>query len=503
MAEQSFTIEAARISTDTTTQKRWFWDGDEATLLIDPAIAGSITPRLIRRFLARTDGNGFWFRLLLSPLADTPVNQQDDDLSVGWETYVEALGVEQGVSIVGAIPGPDHPDNFLRDPSDTYTWIIPSGGVATACETFFFTDLDTSADFTLTLRTPGVDAGDVSWTFAVSEPTITKRTAYAVDAGDASWTFAVVQPTITKRTAYAVDAGNASWAFAISEPTITKRTAYAVDAGECHPGRSLSYSRPSRSGPLTLSTPVSASWTFAVVQPTITKRTAYAVDAGDASWTFVISEPGVRKNRNHVVDAGDVTWTFAVSEPTVTKGTDYTVDAGDASWTFVISEPTVTKNTSHAVNPGDVSWTFVISEPTVTKNRSHLVNAGDVSWAFAVLQPTVHLLRGPPAPSNPIKAIVQMLLADPDVAAIVDDSIYGEELDKDRNQRMPLPALVINHAGGGSLGPGARSRAPWVVTRLDVQAYGKDRSEADRLHWVVYLRLTTLQRGGLGQHPAT
>ena len=469
MAEQSFIIEAARINSDTATQKRWNWAADEATLVVDPAIAGSTVARLFRRFIARTNANGFEFRMVLAPTGTTPQSQQGDDLSPVWETYVEALGVAQDANIVAAIPGPDHPDNFLRDTTETYLWTIPAGPLATACENFFFTDLDTSAAFTLTLRTPGVDAGDVSWAFVVSEPTVTKRSAYAVDAGDVSWAFVISEPTVTKRFAYAVDAGDASWAFVISEPTVTKRFAYAVDAGD-------------------------ASWAFVISEPTVTKRSAYAVDAGDASWAFVISEPTVTKNRSHLVNAGDVSWTFAVLQPTVTKGTDYIADAGDASWAFVVSEPTVTKSTTYAVDAGDASWAFVVSEPTVTKNRSHLVNAGDVSWTFAVLQPTVQVLRGPPAPSNPIFAIVELLLADQPVAFLVDDRVYGEEIPERDNQHMPRPAVVVNHAGGGSLGPGARSRAPWVVTRLDIQSYGKTPEEASILHWWVYRRLTTMGR---------
>ena len=43
------------------------------------------------------------------------------------------------------------------------------------------------------------DAGDVAWTFAVSEPTVTYggTTDHTVDAGDAAWTFAVSEPTVT------------------------------------------------------------------------------------------------------------------------------------------------------------------------------------------------------------------------------------------------------------------------------------------------------------------
>ena len=68
-----------------------------------------------------------------------------------------------------------------------------------------------------------VDAGDLSWTFAFVQPTVTLRSGLSVDAGNLSWTFAFVQPTVTLRSGLSVDAGNLSWTFAFVQPTVTLR----------------------------------------------------------------------------------------------------------------------------------------------------------------------------------------------------------------------------------------------------------------------------------------
>ena len=130
---------------------------------------------------------------------------------------------------------------------------------------------------------------------------------YTVDAGGVSWTFAIAQPTVTKvePVAHAVDAGGVSWAFTIAEPTVTHTTLvstdHAVNAG-------------------------GVSWAFDVPEPTVTKvalvSTDYAVDAGGVSWAFDIAEPTVTHDRDttaYAVDAGGVSWAFTIAEPTVTK----------------------------------------------------------------------------------------------------------------------------------------------------------------------------------------
>ena len=96
------------------------------------------------------------------------------------------------------------------------------------------------------------DAGDISWTFAVSQPTVTYQVPrdHTVDAGDISWTFAVSEPTATYDPgpeSFVADAGDVSWRFAVSEPTVT-------------------YARVAR---------------------------VHTADAGDVAWTFAVSGPTV------------------------------------------------------------------------------------------------------------------------------------------------------------------------------------------------------------------
>ena len=155
MAETTVTLPASTIVTDTSTQKRWDLNGADAVLVAtDFNRSGYVGANWLRRVIFEADADGFEIRMILAPTTTIGVSQQGDDLAVEWETNVAALGVKQGANSVPSIPGPDHPDNFLSDSTETYRWIIPTGAVATALDTFFFTDLDTSADMSLTFRTP-------------------------------------------------------------------------------------------------------------------------------------------------------------------------------------------------------------------------------------------------------------------------------------------------------------------------------------------------------------
>ena len=98
------------------------------------------------------------------------------------------------------------------------------------------------------------------------------------------------------------------------------------------------------------------------------------------------------------------------------------------------------------------------------------------------------------APSPPA-AVLAGLMADPRVHAAVDGRIWTYSLPGSENVHMPRPALVLKPGGvGGGLGPGARSYVPWLVTRFDVYAYGKDVLEQDNLAWLVNRTLQDWQR---------
>ena len=50
---------------------------------------------------------------------------------------------------------------------------------------------------------------------------------------------------------------------------------------------------------------------------------------------------------------------------------------------------------------------------------------------------------------------------------------------------MPQRVIVLRASGGGSTGPGARSRLRWTNTRLDIFCYGKTPAEAFELYALV------------------
>ena len=209
MAEQTITISAARLVTDSDTQKRWDFSGDNAILIDEELRDTSGFDRFLRRLICETDSNGFEFRMIMGRTGTWPTGTGGDDLATEWEDSEDALGFSQGSNEVASVPGPNYSGNYQRDTADTYIWIIATGSVATACESFFFTDLDTSADFSLTFRTPtagpvahAIDGGDISWVFDLPVPTATHVTAagtidHEVSGGDINWLFNLPRPTAT------------------------------------------------------------------------------------------------------------------------------------------------------------------------------------------------------------------------------------------------------------------------------------------------------------------
>ena len=199
MAEQTVTVPASTIFTDSATEKRYDLNGSDAILLDDDfRRAGYNGADYLRRVIAKTNVSGFELRLVFSP---TPtISAANDDLSDEWETYVNALGYTQGANGVENVPGPNHPDNATQDSTETYIWVLPTGAVATGLETFFFTDLDTAADLSVTFRTPEPDVQQV---------------AMAARAGDPTATFnaRAVAPVTPEAVAMSARAGNPTAAF--------------------------------------------------------------------------------------------------------------------------------------------------------------------------------------------------------------------------------------------------------------------------------------------------
>ena len=190
------------------------------------------------------------------------------------------------------------------------------------------------------------------WIIAFARP----LPMHTVNAGDVSWSFSVPQPTIsyTPPPMHSIDAGDVAWVFDVPEPTVsyTPPPVHTVDAGD-------------------------VGWSFAVPQPTVTYTPPpmHTVGAGDVAWSFSIPQPTITymPPSMDLVDAGDVDWSFTVTEPTVTytpPPLDHTVNAGDVSWTFHVSQPTVTHiplvPIDHRIDAGDVAWSFDVPEPAVT-----------------------------------------------------------------------------------------------------------------------------------------
>ena len=91
---------------------------------------------------------------------------------------------------------------------------------------------------------------------------------------------------------------------------------------------------------------------------------------------------------------------------------------------------------------------------------------------------------------NPLAAIVALLRADTDVAALVGTRVFGGELPQSQASAMPRHAVVLTLSGGGSLGPGANSYVPWTVNRMDMRCYGRDPLEA----WTLYEAVDAVMR---------
>lgn len=82
---------------------------------------------------------------------------------------------------------------------------------------------------------------------------------------------------------------------------------------------------------------------------------------------------------------------------------------------------------------------------------------------------------------DPIAAIIAVLLADPDVAALVSMHVFGGEVPETLNATMPLDCVVVKAAGGpGSPGGGFQD---YGQSRLDFFCYGPTPNAS----WAVYL----------------
>lgn len=91
---------------------------------------------------------------------------------------------------------------------------------------------------------------------------------------------------------------------------------------------------------------------------------------------------------------------------------------------------------------------------------------------------------------DPIAAVVAVLNADADVAALVAGRVFGGELPREQVESMPRAAVVVSPAGG----PGGRGYQDFAKVRVDVDCYGATPRDAWLLHLAVRTALKHLRR---------
>ena len=149
MAHFDVTVVPGRLVTDTATQKRWDWNGaDESFSLPTEFLPAGTTTLWFRRLVIRI--NNSEIRFILGATPTWPTNQGGDDVISDWEDAAVAMVATQGSNSV-QIPGPNFSGNVVQDSGETYIWRPQPGGIFT-----FFTNLDTAADWTLSIRDPAL-----------------------------------------------------------------------------------------------------------------------------------------------------------------------------------------------------------------------------------------------------------------------------------------------------------------------------------------------------------
>lgn len=89
-----------------------------------------------------------------------------------------------------------------------------------------------------------------------------------------------------------------------------------------------------------------------------------------------------------------------------------------------------------------------------------------------------------------IAALRRFLLADVDIALLVDDRVFSAELPRSETKHMPRKAVVLRYSGGME----ANTFVPLARPRIDITAYGETYHEAGRVDRAVYSALKALDR---------
>ena len=401
-------------------QGRRFWNGTPRPL-VDAGLvfaAGTAHLALIQHFSSDR---------VLVRLAATQTEMSSDagpEFTDALETSAVAITLESAGLGSITIPGPNHPDSIISDPSEPYLW-QPSNGAAM---TTWFESLTDTSTVVLTLddgvaasrytaaagepssiatghvtwqdRSPPVGLADVSGLSSDSDPRYILRLRLWRDGRVNPIYLNAIRATPDGLNAFGQgDDLNTDWEGSAVALTLSAPNGDLVIVGPQHPD----------AGASDASEPYS--WAGSDLAALDAWVAAYlALDATDrALFSFTLDDD--TGSTGHRVDADGVAWSFAVAEPTVTHiprvPVAHAVDAEGASWAFAVAEPTVTHTlastaTAHRVDAGGATWSFAVAEPTVTHTRraavSHRVAAGGASWAFAVSEPTVRHGSDFPAP---------------------------------------------------------------------------------------------------------
>ena len=140
--EQTFTVPASTNDRDTATLKRW----NSINIDLDNEFAPTGETRFAYRFIATTDAgpDNIELRWLFN------ASSSGQDLVGAWEDGEMSMTFTQGSDSI-TLPGPNHSSNTVVDDAETYVWSPPTSQAQDVID-FFFSSLDISQDFQVTLR---------------------------------------------------------------------------------------------------------------------------------------------------------------------------------------------------------------------------------------------------------------------------------------------------------------------------------------------------------------
>lgn len=98
----------------------------------------------------------------------------------------------------------------------------------------------------------------------------------------------------------------------------------------------------------------------------------------------------------------------------------------------------------------------------------------------------------PDIPGDPVGAVVAILLADADVAALVQTRGFGGELPAAQTRDMPRHAFVVKASGGTAMN--GQGFAEYDTQRVDLYCFGRTPAEAARLADLCGLKLRRARR---------